>query len=152
MSDDLDDLKAAMQAATPKPDPAKKTEDLVLARKNFADLQDARDGARQTSDRPKAGFVRGVTEMLMRMNTRGALTATTALVALGLVVVVPDWQSAPGLRGPQPVVTEADGDLADEARRDMAVREEAEELAAEPAPEPRPAPRPAWIRCRRSRT
>lgn len=142
MSDDLDDLKAAMQAATPKADPAKKAEDLALARKNFADLQAARDDARQTSDRSKRGFVRGVTDMLMRMNTRGALTATTALVALGLVVVVPDWRHAPGLRGPQPVVTEADADLADEVHLDGAAREEAEELAVEPEPEPRPAPKP----------
>jgi Ca-activated chloride channel family protein len=151
MSDDLDDLKAMMQAATPKPDAEKKAADIALARKNFADLQEARDGARQTSDRPKAGLFRGVTDMLMRMNTRGALTATTALVALGMVVVVPDWQNAPALRGTQPVVTEADDGLADAGlRREAPVPNAAEELTldaapAEPAPTaeaPRPAPEP----------
>ncbi|WP_306111811.1 MULTISPECIES: vWA domain-containing protein [Roseovarius] len=151
MSDDLDDLKAMMQAATPKPDAEKKAADIALARKNFADLQEARDGARQTSDRPKAGLFRGVTDMLMRMSTRGALTATTALVALGMVVVVPDWQNAPALRGTQPVVTEADDGLADAGlRREAPVPNAAEELTldvapAEPAPAaeaPRPAPEP----------
>lgn len=151
MSDDLDDLKAMMQAATPKPDAEKKAADIALARKNFADLQEARDGARQTSDRPKAGLFRGVTDMLMRMSTRGTLTATTALVALGMVVVVPDWQNAPALRGTQPVVTEADDGLADAGlRREAPVPNAAEELTldvapAEPAPAaeaPRPAPEP----------
>ncbi|MFN3210394.1 MAG: von Willebrand factor type A domain-containing protein [Roseovarius sp.] len=151
MSDDLDDLKAMMRAATPKPDADRKAADLALARKNFADLQGARDGARQTSDRPKAGLVRGVADMLMRMNTRGALTATTALVALGMVVVVPDWQDAPALRGAQPVVTEADGDMADAVRRKAPAPEAAEEMVldvapTEPAPEaeaPRPVPMPS---------
>ncbi|QFT91285.1 von Willebrand factor [Roseovarius sp. THAF9] len=155
MSDDLDDLKAMMQAATPKPDAGKKAADIALARKNFADLQEARDGARQTSDRPKAGLVRGVTDMLMRMNTRGALTATTALVALGMVVVVPDWHNAPALRGAQPAVTEAEDGLADAgARREAPVPEPAEELTldvapAEPASDaeaPRPAPEPQVAR------
>ena len=102
MSDDFDDLKAAMQAAMPKPDAAKKAADIALARKNFATLQESRDGARQTSERPKVGPIRGVMNMILQMNTRGALTATTALVALGLVAVVPEWQNAPRLNGPQP--------------------------------------------------
>ncbi|KRS13467.1 von Willebrand factor A [Roseovarius atlanticus] len=152
MSDDLDDLKAMMRAATPKPDADRKAADLALARKNFADLQEVWDDARQTSDRPKAGLVRGVTDMLTRMNTRGALTATTALVALGMVVVVPDWRNAPALRGAQPVVTEADDSLADAGvRREAPVPEAAEEMVldvapAEPAPEaeaPQPVPMPS---------
>ncbi|WP_306127424.1 von Willebrand factor type A domain-containing protein [Roseovarius sp. MMSF_3350] len=155
MSDDLDDLKAMMRAATPKPDADRKAADLALARKNFADLQEARDGARQTSDRPRKGLVRGVRDMLMRMNTRGALTATTALVALGMVVVVPDWHNAPALRGAQPVVTEADDGLAGMGvRREAPAREAAEQMAldvapAEPAPKaeaPRPAPEPQVAR------
>ncbi len=155
MSDDLDDLKAMMRAATPKPDADSKAADIALARENFAVLQEARDGARQTSDRPRKGLIRGVTDMLMRMNTRGALTATTALVALGMVVVVPDWHNAPALRGAQPVVTEADDGLADPgARREAPVPEAAEELTldvapAEPAPAaeaPRPAPEPQVAR------
>ncbi|MEO1139370.1 MAG: VWA domain-containing protein [Pseudomonadota bacterium] len=171
MSDDLDDLKAAMQAATPRPDAAKKAADLALARKNFADLQESREGARPTSDREQAGFVRGVMNMIMRINTRGALTATTALVALGLVVVVPDWQSVPGF-GVQPVVTEGsqretglhntignpslldrrrqnletsnDKDSrSDESLRESGDTEVAEEAVALPAPVPQAEPVPA---------
>ncbi len=95
MSDDLDDLKAAMNAATPAPDAGKKAEHLALARKNFADLQESRDGVRQTSDRPEKGLFRGVAKMFSMMSRRGALTASTALVALGLVAVVPNWQKGP---------------------------------------------------------
>ena len=89
MTDDLDDLKAAMRAATPEPDTDKKAAHLALAQKNFAALQESRDGARQTSDRPKTGLFRGVANMFSIMSTRGALTASTALVTLGLVAVVP---------------------------------------------------------------
>ncbi|WP_317056617.1 vWA domain-containing protein [Roseovarius rhodophyticola] len=141
MSDDLDDLKAAMRAAMPTPDAARKADDIALAQKNFTALQESRDAARQTSERPKPGLIRGVMNMIMRMNTRGALTATTALVALGLVAVVPDWQTAPRLNGPQPVVLESDDVLTDRSEdRTRQVAEEqfateaAPEVAAEPAP------------------
>lgn len=108
MSDDLDDLKAAMRAATPAPQAAIKAADIVLARKNFVEHQGMEDRARQTSERSKTGLIRGVKTMIMQMNTRGGLAATTALVALCLIAVVPDWQSAPRLNGPQPVALEAD--------------------------------------------
>ncbi len=137
MSDDLDDLKAAMQAATPRPDAARKAEDIALARKNLAALQETQAAARQTSERPRPGLIRGVMDMIMRMNTRGALTATTALVALGLVAVVPDWQNAPRLDGPQPVVLESDGareERSDDRARDAFVEEVAPEIVAEPVP------------------
>ncbi|MEL7256716.1 MAG: VWA domain-containing protein [Pseudomonadota bacterium] len=141
MSDDLDDLKAAMRAAMPTPDAARKAEDIALARINFAALQETAEAARQTSESPKTGPIRGVMNMIMRINTRGALTATTALVALGLVAVVPDWQNAPRLNGPQPVVLESDDVLADrsEDRTRQVVEEQfateaAPEVAVEPAP------------------
>ncbi|MEM7596847.1 MAG: VWA domain-containing protein [Pseudomonadota bacterium] len=97
MSDEFDDLKKAMDAAMPAPDAARKAENFAIAQKNFETLQGSLDEARLTSDRPKKGFIRGVREMLNAMSTRGALTASTALVALGLVVVVPDWQQGPVL-------------------------------------------------------
>ncbi|MEM8776516.1 MAG: VWA domain-containing protein [Pseudomonadota bacterium] len=108
MSDDLDELKAAMKGATPAPDAAKKAADIALARKNFAELQESRSGARHTSERPKKGFFRGVKTMIAGLNMRGALTASTALVAIGLVAVIPDWQKAPNLGEVQPVFTEAE--------------------------------------------
>ncbi len=109
MTDDLDDLKAAMQAATPAPDTARKAADIALARKNFADLQESREGARLTSDHPKTGWSRGVRQMLNAMNPRAVLTATTALVAVGMLAVIPNWQQSPEGYGfaPKPIVTES---------------------------------------------
>ncbi|MHA6266277.1 vWA domain-containing protein [Aliiroseovarius sp. CAU 1755] len=89
MTDDLDDLKAALHAAPPAPDASKKEADLALAMKNFDDLQGSRDGARPTSDAPKFGALgKGVSKMLNALNTRGGLAATTALVAVGFAVLV----------------------------------------------------------------
>ena len=92
MSDDLDldDLKSAMNAATPAPDATRKAENLALAQKNFADLQGSRDETRLPSDASKKGRFRGVFDMLRTFPAKATLTATTALVAVGLVVYLPD--------------------------------------------------------------
>jgi Ca-activated chloride channel family protein len=99
MSDDLDDLKALMQAATPDPDAERKAANLALARKNFDAAQETRGETRQTSDRPeKPGLFRGVKTMFANLSARSLMTASTALVAIGLVAVIPDWQAPlPGL-------------------------------------------------------
>ncbi|MEW9918182.1 von Willebrand factor type A domain-containing protein [Marimonas sp. MJW-29] len=89
MTDDLDDLKQAMNAATPRPDPGRRAENIALAQKNFADLQGSRSGARPTSDRPSSGLWTGVKIMLNTLTSRAALTATTAVVAVGLVMLSP---------------------------------------------------------------
>ena len=89
MSDDLDDLKSALRAATPAPDTTKKAAHLALAKKNFADLQGSRDETRLMSERPKRGFMTGVTKMLNILTLRGGLAATTALVAVAFVALVP---------------------------------------------------------------
>ena len=99
MTDDLDDLadlKQTMDAATPAPDKGAKAAHLAMARKNFADLQESRDAVRPTSDGSKSGLFRGVVRMFTSLSNRGLMTASTALVAIGLVAVVPNWQ-----RGPQ---------------------------------------------------
>ena len=99
MSDDLDldDLKSAMKAATPAPDAARKAENLALAQKNFADLQGSRDGARLPSDASNKGRFRGVFDMLRTFPAKAALTATTAIVAVGLVVYLPQLTRAPNI-------------------------------------------------------
>ncbi len=90
MSDDLDDLKSLMDAATPRPDPARRAENIVLAQKNFDALQGSRTAARPTSDRPKRGVFSGVVHMFSNLvSSRAGLTASTALVAVGLVMVTP---------------------------------------------------------------
>jgi len=109
--DDLDDLKSALRAATPAPDATRKAENIALAEKNFARRQESAEQARFTSDRPKKGLFRGVFSMFKAISTRQALTASTALVAIGLFVYLPALQQGPeGLVNlpPEPIaVTEA---------------------------------------------
>ena len=47
MADEFDDLKAAMEAATPPSDPLKRRENIALAEENFARLQGSRAEPRQ---------------------------------------------------------------------------------------------------------
>ncbi|WP_433990018.1 hypothetical protein SuNHUV7_11750 (plasmid) [Pseudoseohaeicola sp. NH-UV-7] len=89
MSDDLDDLKAAMKAATPAPDAATKAAHLALAQENFARLQGSPAVSRPTPNRPLSGLWTGMKTMLDRMTSRGGLAATTALVAAAFVVLTP---------------------------------------------------------------
>ncbi|MEL6570782.1 MAG: VWA domain-containing protein [Pseudomonadota bacterium] len=86
MTDDLDDLKAMMTAATPKPDPAKRAADLALAQKNFETLQGSRDALRPTPVTGPKGLWTGVKEMFGAITSKGGLTATTALVACGFLL------------------------------------------------------------------
>ncbi|MDQ7071096.1 MAG: von Willebrand factor type A domain-containing protein [Rhodobacterales bacterium] len=93
--DDLDDLKSAMEAATPTPDAGKRAENIALAQKNFAALQGSADGQRLTFDGSKTGLIAGVRNMFNGLTTRGALTATTAMAAFGLILVVPQLVQNP---------------------------------------------------------
>lgn len=77
------------------------------------------------------------------LSSRGLMSATTALVAIGLVVVVPDWQAGREMFKPGPVVTKTVA-TETEAVGGLARMEEAETLAADDmasAPPPSPAPR-----------
>jgi len=135
MTDDLNDLKATMDKATPRPDAARRAENIALAQKNFANLQGSRDAARPTAVTGPMGLWTGVKTMLNTMTTKGGLTATTALVACGLLVMTPQGQdllrppSNPQItmtefdgqaRAPQPETTTA---LVDELRGEMSVQD-----------------------------
>ncbi len=100
--DDLDDLRSAMAQATPRPDPAVRAAHLALAQENFARLQGATGPARLTPA-PRTGLWRGVREMLHALTTKGGLAATTALVAVGFLVLTPlgrdAWERGPRLTG-----------------------------------------------------
>ena len=133
MTDDLDDLRAALDAATPQPDPDKRKANLRLAEKNFENLQGLRDGPRLTSDRPRKGLFRGVRNMFMNLSHRGALTATTALIAVGMIVSLPALQEkiATGLGDTaeidfQPVATELVEIPAAKTRERTAIAEDLE--------------------------
>ncbi|WP_237072741.1 vWA domain-containing protein [Pseudaestuariivita rosea] len=88
MTDDLNDLKAALDAATPAPDPDKRAAHLRLAEENFDKLQESARPARPTSGR----FQKGMQMIFKGLTTRGALTLTTAFVAVGVVVATPFGQ------------------------------------------------------------
>jgi Ca-activated chloride channel homolog len=169
---DLDDLKSAMTAATPAADPARRSENLALAKKNFQTAQGSRTEARQSSDRPQTGgFFKGAFDMLISRTALGGLTATTAIVAVGFLFLSPQGQnllrppadSGPVIVEPEVVLgvdretvqeTEAaqDGDLvvvetAEEAApvtlRDAERVEDAPVIMAEPVAPPSPLPSPS---------
>jgi len=89
---DLDALTSAMQAATPAPDAARRAENLARAQENFEALQGSLAETRQTSIRPeKRGLLDGVFQMIMT-RTMAGLTATTAIVAVGILFFIPFGQ------------------------------------------------------------
>ncbi|WP_341862702.1 von Willebrand factor type A domain-containing protein [Gymnodinialimonas sp. 57CJ19] len=151
---DLDDLKRAMADATPTPDAARKAEAMARSLEIFNRAQGSQDAARQTSETPKdRGFFRGAFDMLISRTT-GALTATTALVGVGLLFLSPQGQEMlqgpPGVPEPitsAPPVTapaQAEVDVADDSlvAAPMVVAEMADtdteaELAPPAAPRPR---------------
>ena len=149
MSDDLDDLKSLMNSATPRPDATRRAENIALAQKNFADLQGSRDGTRLTSDRPKTGLISGVKNMLTTLTSRAGLTASTAIVAVGLIVLSPLGETllppspdaaftpAPVLEERVPVVRTAEAPeaaLVQEAAPMVAMEMAADSFAGAPAP------------------
>ena len=112
MTDDLNDLKAMMDSVTPQPDTARRAENLALAQRNFDNLQGSRQPARPTPVTGPKGLLTGVKSMLNTLTSKGALSATTALVACG-VLFLPQMQDV--LRGPstppQITMTEFDGTI-----------------------------------------
>ncbi|WP_458791664.1 vWA domain-containing protein [Yoonia sp. MH D7] len=100
MTDDLNDLKSAMNAATPKANETRRADNLALAQKNFAALQGTANHARQTSANGQNALWTGAKTMLKTLTTKGGLTATTALVACGFMFMTPAGQDL--LRRPMP--------------------------------------------------
>ena len=90
MTDDLEDFKTLMTAATPAPDAQRRVENLEQTQKNFARGQGSRDAKRPTVKRgPLARLTEGAKSMLNALSHRGALTATTAIAAVALVMIMP---------------------------------------------------------------
>ncbi len=138
---DLDDLKAMMDNATPRPDATRRAENLALAQKNFETLQGSRKAARPTPATGPKGLWTGVKNMLNSLTSKAALTTTTAIVACGFLVLSPAGQDL--LRGPQgndTTITEQDAGSTD-ARplANPAVLPNADPIAPVPPPAPEPA-------------
>ena len=143
MSDDLDDLKAAFSAATPAPDAKRRAENVALAQENLARLQGSTTEARPMKDAPRMGaFAKGIRAMFDAISSKAGLTATTALAAFGLVMVLPVLREGPPeVFTPKPtVLIEApvlEELIATEPEADMAVGAIASEMAPSPVPAPR---------------
>ncbi len=140
MTDDLDDIKAMMAEATPRPDPGRRAENLTLAEKNFDMLQGSRGGPRLTPATGQKGLLSGVRHMLDSLTTKGGLTATTALVACGFLFMTPTgqdlWQQAPAAKsteiGPDSTVAQTRTETAaDDTSVEARDSEEAGGLAPE---------------------
>ncbi len=91
MTDPLDELKRAMDSATPMPDPARRAANLARAQKIFERAQGSAAAPRPTHDRPAgwAGWKTGVGRMFAALAARPVLAATTGLAAVGLIALVP---------------------------------------------------------------
>ena len=90
MTDEIARLRAELARVTPAPDPARRAANLRLAEKNFDALQGSVEAPRPIERRPlMARLLDGVTKMISLMSPRGAMIATTALVAVGALVILP---------------------------------------------------------------
>jgi len=133
--DDLDDLKAAFDAATPAPDPARKADTLRLARENFDRHQGSANPARLSSVTAPRGFMTGVKRMFATLTGKRALTLTTAIVACGLVVLTPAGRDLLNLPARGPIMADR-GPTADQPQ----VTPRPADTVAPPAEEPAIAP------------
>ena len=88
MTDDLEHLRRAMDAATPPVDPDRRAANLQLGKNNFDAIQGSAQAARLTSESRPIGarLIAGVFTMLNTMTSRGGLVASTAIVAVGLIL------------------------------------------------------------------
>ncbi len=89
MTDDLERLRAGLEALPPAPDPAARATALDRAMESFDRNQGTAETARPMSDRPaRAGFLTGAREMIQKLTTRPALamTASFAVIAVALAV------------------------------------------------------------------
>ncbi|RVT86570.1 VWA domain-containing protein [Rhodobacteraceae bacterium CCMM004] len=139
--DPLDHLSRALRDAAPDPDPQRRAATLAQAQENFARAQAAGAGMRPISDRRpwRAATMRGVKRMTSLLTTRGGLAATTALVAAGLVLTLPDLRTAV-LPGGDAVMTTETQENALRPKLERSVAEEAVMDAEAPMALPAPPP------------
>jgi len=95
MTDPLDQLKKALDTTTPAPDKDMKAANIRLAQKNFDQIQGSAQHARPTSENRSnlARLLTGVSGMIDALTSRGGIVATTAIVAVGLIIVTPQGRS-----------------------------------------------------------
>ena len=94
MTDELDDLNAAMKATMPSADPARRAANLANAQEIFARSQGTATDARPTVERGlMARLTKGAKQMQSTISKNGALAATTAVAAVAIFFAVPQgWK------------------------------------------------------------
>ncbi len=146
MTDDLDDLRAALKAA-PSPDAGAKARATALAMKNFDALQGQNQGltdpVRSNEDRPnEAAPLNGVLRMFKFLTSRPALAATTSVAALlvGVTLILPVAKEPGGI--PETGVTEKPATEAPKSGQDAGATTPVveDEIAKEAQPDASPAP------------
>ena len=109
MTDPLDNLKRALDRATPEPDAERRKANMARAMELFDQAQESAAEPRRTHDRLTtwAGIGHGVRHMLSTLTSRPALIAAAGLVAVGFAAlfVVLSRETAPR---PAEVVAAAD--------------------------------------------
>ncbi len=144
MTDDFDDLKAALKAA-PAPDADAQARAMALAMKNFDALQGSPDPARSSEDRTDAAPLNGVRRMFKFLTSRPALAATTSVAALvvGIAVILPvnlkitdPGSTTEKPEGPNVEQDLRTGDTATATTATTTTEAPQAEVVAEPAPEP----------------
>ena len=92
MGDELDDLGRRLRAATPRPDPARREAHLRAAMEIFDRAQEGAAAKRPSSDdRPAVGWSGKGLDLMTRLFSplKAVLLASTAVVAVGVVVMMP---------------------------------------------------------------
>lgn len=126
MSDEFDDLKRAFDAVTPEPDPLKKRENIARTEEIFARSQGSAATARQRVQKGRMSrLLDGVKSMTTFLTSRAGLTASTALVAVGLVVVVlPDMRPPVARISPDTSLLETVARKSEAVQQSLGLREE----------------------------
>lgn len=136
MADEFDDLKRAFDAATPAPDAARKRDDIARAEEIFARAQGSEVEARQTGQKSWISrLLDGVKQMTTFLTSRGGLTASTALVAVGLFVVLPDLHTPTARFAPGSSVLDSVARSSEEVQHSLGLRGETTDAAPLEAPD-----------------
>ncbi len=128
MADEFDDLKQAFDAVTPEPDPLKKRKNIARAEEIFARAQGSLGGSRPTPQKGRmVRLLDGVKHMFGVLTTRGGLVATTAIVAVGMIAILPDLRPPSASFRPDSSVLDSVARSSEEVQRSLGLRREAAE-------------------------
>ena len=125
MADEFDDLKRAFEAATPEADPLRKRENIARAEEIFAGIQGSGEAARLTPQKGRMSrLLDGAKPMMNVLTSRAGLTASTALVAVGMLAILPDLRPPTANLAPGTSVLDSVARTSEEVQQSLGLREE----------------------------